>query len=534
MERLELTHPVFSTEATRRADRAAIEEFGLPSHTLMETASRAAATELLRRLDLERGARALVLAGHGNNGGDGLAMARILAGRGLAVTVVTTAADGAATPETARNLALLRTMEREGGCDLRVLGADADAAPLAREADVTVDALLGIGVTGALREPIRGLALACAEARRVVAVDVPTGIDSDLGTRTDDAAVRADLTVTMAAPKPGLLFGAGREHAGEVVVADIGLPPHLARGALGQPGSARIATDALVSGLLPRRAVDAHKNSAGRVLVLAGSDAFTGAAALASVAAGRAGAGYVTCASTPAVQAAIDAQSPGTATVAVATTAGGGVAEEAAEEVVSRAARADALLVGPGLGQDPSTVALVGQVLERVTLPVVLDADGLNALARLDPTRFDPAQRARWVLTPHLGEFRRLVAACGAALDEGDLDRRTWLVPRWAERLGGTLLLKGAPTVTACTDGTVWVASEVQPGLAVAGAGDVLAGTIAGLIAQGLGTAEATVCAQHVGNAVAAWWSETRAGVALRPTDMTEALPQVLRERFGA
>ncbi|MDA8593136.1 NAD(P)H-hydrate dehydratase [Planctomycetota bacterium] len=526
MERLELTHPVFSTRAMRDADLATIEEFGIPGITLMESASRAAAELIQDRFGIQAGSNVLILAGHGNNGGDGLALARILAGRRVSVTVVTTAAPGASSPEAELNLKLLATMLREGGCDLRVLGPEAPVSELAKEADLVVDALLGIGVTGRLREPIRSLALACGAASQVVAIDIPTGVDSDRGGCMDEAAVRADVTVTMGAAKPGLLFGEGRAAAGEVVAVDIGIPPHIAARALAQPGSARLATDEMIQALLPRRAGDAHKNSAGRVLVVAGSDAYTGAAALASMAAGRAGAGYVTCASTPSVRAAIDAQSPATATVALPTSPTGGL--------TAPQARADVLLIGPGLGQEPSTVALVSEVLERVDLPVVIDADGLNALSKLDLARFSPEQRSRWVLTPHLGEFKRLAAAAAAPLDDAELDQRTWLTPTWARRLGSTLMLKGAPTVTALPDGTTFVATEVHSSLAVAGAGDVLAGMIAGFVSQGLGPAEAAVCAQHIGNAVAAAWASGRAGGAMQPTDVLEALPQVMRERFGA
>ncbi len=534
MERLELTHPVLSTEAMRHADQATTERFGIPGYTLMESAAHAATREIQARFSLSAGARVLVLAGHGNNGGDGLAIARLLAGRRIAVTVVTTAAPGASSPDADRNLALLHVMEQEGGCDLRVLGHDTNVIQLAREADLVVDALLGIGVTGRLREPIRSLALACGSAKHVVSIDVPTGVDSDRGVLTDEAAVRAELTISMAAAKPGLLFGAGRSAAGEVVVVDIGIPPHIIQGALTQPGCARLATDELVSALLPGRALNAHKNSVGRVLVVAGSDAYTGAAALASLAAGRTGAGYVTCASTPKVQAAIDAQSPATATVALPSSPTGGISAEAAEEVVARAAASDALLIGPGLGLEPGTVACIAEVLERVDVPVVVDADGLNALTKINPGRFSAEQRARWVLTPHLGEFRRLLEAAGEPLDETELERRTWLTPTWAARMGSTLLLKGAPTVTALPDRTAFVATEVHPSLAVAGAGDVLAGMIAGFMSQGLDPAEAAISAQHIGNAVAAAWTASRAGGAMQPTDLIEALPTVLRERFGA
>ena len=541
MLRTDLTLPVFSTDAMREADRATIEEFGLPGFTLMETAARGATDVIEARCGPLNGKTALVLAGKGNNGGDGLAIARHLATRGADVTVITLADEDGATESSVteggrRNLALLRAMETEGPCALTVAAGGTESGPT-RPFDIAIDALLGIGASGPLREPLRSLALLCRNARTTVAIDIPTGIDSDTGAAHDEAAVRADFTVTMAAPKPGLLFGAGREHAGDVVPVDIGIPPHIAARALAAEGSARIATDAFVRASLPERPTDAHKNSVGLALVVAGSDAYTGAAVLASLAAGRMGAGYVTCITTPATQTAIDAQSPPTATVAVATTDSGGIAGAAAEEIVSRCSNAGALLIGPGLGRDPETARMVREVLARVDLPVVIDADGLNALCDggagdggLD--EFPAETRARWVLTPHLGEFRRLVQAAGVDPETLDLERRTWLVREWAARLGVTLLLKGAPTVTATPDGVTFVASSVEPALASAGTGDVLAGMIVGLLAQGASGIESAVCAQHIGAAIARTWGERNAERSLQPTDVIEALPQVMRERF--
>ncbi|MEM9801742.1 MAG: NAD(P)H-hydrate dehydratase [Planctomycetota bacterium] len=538
MDQGDATLPVFSTAAMRAADRATIEEFGIPGFTLMETAARGAAYAIEERCGGARGLRALVIAGKGNNGGDGLAIARILAGRGADVTVVTLAGAADATEDAAKNLALLRAMEGPRAPRVQLATDEASLAEieagLPPRLDVAVDALLGIGVTGPLREPIRTLATWCTRADSVVAIDVPTGIDSDTGVAHDEAAVRADLTVAMAARKPGHLFGAGREHSGDVEVVDIGIPPHLVERALGADGSARIATDRWVSDALPTRPAEAHKGSVGLALVAAGSDRYTGAAVLASLAAARIGAGYVTCATTPSTRAALDALSPSTATVALPTTDDGGIAADAAEEVLARASTSRALLVGPGLGSDASTVRFARHVLERAEIPTVVDADGLNALATVSLDAFPEEVRARWVLTPHLGEFRRLVRAAGGDPESIDLDRRTWLAREWAARFGSTLVLKGAPTVVAEPGGVTFVAAEVEPALATAGSGDVLAGAITGLLAQGLRPLEAAVCAQHLGAAAARNWRERHAERSLLAEDLVEGLTSSASSRSSS
>ncbi|MEM9381083.1 MAG: NAD(P)H-hydrate dehydratase [Planctomycetota bacterium] len=547
MTRPERGVPVFSTEAMRAADRATIDEFGIGGFTLMETAARACADAIEERHGAATRLDVLVLAGRGNNGGDGLAVARHLAHRGARVVVVTLASaeESGGTPDARRNLGLLRAMvERDTSLRLEVHGITEEddleallssvghALPLGRT--IAVDALLGIGQRGPLRAPVPALvalANACASA---VAIDVPTGIDSDTGGALEPAHVRADRTISMAALKPCHLFGAGREASGDVVAADIGIPRYLEARALGAAGSAVVPDDAMVASLLPPpRATDAHKDAVGLALVAAGSEEYPGAAVLASTAAGRVGAGYVVCATTPSARAALAARAPMAASVALPETESGGIAAEAVEEVVARASRARALLVGPGLGRDPGTVRFVREVLARVDLPTVVDADGLYALAAGGLDAFPAENRARWVLTPHLGEFRRLVRSAGDDPDALDLARRTWLVRAWAERFGVTLVLKGGPTVTSDPTGATFVAASVEPAHAAAGSGDVLAGTVVGLLAQGLGPTAAAVCAQHVGAAAAQAWSDGRAPRSMQPVDAVEALPQVLRERFG-
>ncbi|MEM8557423.1 MAG: NAD(P)H-hydrate dehydratase, partial [Bacteroidota bacterium] len=416
--------------------------------------------------------------------------------------------------------------------------------------DLIVDALLGIGVQGALRAPLDSLALWMTSAAPVVSVDVPTGVDSDAGT-VHETAVLADHTVTMARPKVGLLFGSGRVHADEMVTVDIGVPKHIEDRVMQMPGCAYLPTDAFVRETLPQRSFEAHKYEAGMALVVAGSNGYTGAAVLAAQAAARIGAGYVVCATTPDAQRAIDAHAPAIATLGMPTTEGGGIAEAALDVILERAEKAKSVLIGPGLGRDEATVRLVHRLLDALAtdfpdIPIVLDADGLNALADADATVWQIAHRydtPRWVLTPHLGEFLRLVAGSGGDPDTLDAltsrqGRRTWIVPEWAQRWNTVLLLKGAPSVVGQAGGfpdndrpgPTFVAASVNSALATAGSGDVLAGSIAGLLAQGAAPAEATVCALHIGLAAADRYTTTQDVRSMQASDLIELLPEVMHD----
>ncbi|MEM6289586.1 MAG: NAD(P)H-hydrate epimerase, partial [Bacteroidota bacterium] len=298
LSRPDLLAPVLRADGMREADRATMEDWGLPGRTLMETAGRACADHA-EALAGDRPRRAVALAGRGNNGGDGLVVARVLHARGWDVTVVTTATADRATDDTAANLTLLHRL----GDDRLRLG-DLSTAPT--EASVVVDALLGIGVAGDLREPIAGLAAwANRQAAPVLAVDVPSGLDADTG-RAAEATVRADRTVAMGALKAGLLVGDGPNVAGDVVTAEIGIPDVLLRA----EAAAWSASVEWLEAILPRRAADAHKYSAGRALCVVGSRHYTGAAVLATHAAYRAGAGAVVCCTPEGARATVDAHLP--------------------------------------------------------------------------------------------------------------------------------------------------------------------------------------------------------------------------------
>ncbi|HYE95677.1 MAG TPA: NAD(P)H-hydrate dehydratase [Rubricoccaceae bacterium] len=515
--------PILTAAAMREADRRTIAG-GTPGVELMEAAGRAAAAAIEEAFFPIAAREVWVLPGKGNNGGDGFVVARLLHAAGARVRVITLASENDAAPDAAANL---RHLE-DAADDRLAVERFEDLTQLSGAPDLVIDALLGTGAAGALRPPIRDLCawMNAAEAP-VVALDVPTGLDSDTG-QADRDAVHAALTVTFGALKAGLVLGQGPVLTGRVVVADLGIPQRTLAEALQEHGGAWRATDAWVAAHLPRRAPDAHKYSAGRVLAVVGSRAFTGAAVLATGAAYRAGAGAVVCATPKSAQQAIDAHRVEVMVDAQPETDEGTLSLMAYDALMDRTKNADAVLVGCGLGRAKETQHLVQALLRRLDRPAVLDADGLHAVVgKLED--LGARTEGRLVLTPHLGEFRRLIGD-----EQLEAPDRIGLVREWAARWNSVLVLKGMPSVVGAPDGRVFVGPPGHPALATAGTGDVLAGTIAGLLAQGLAPAEAAVCALHVGTAAVERFAKTRAPQSLVASDLLEEMPFVLRERFAA
>ncbi len=524
------TDPVLTAAAMRSADEYTIREFGLPGRTLMESAGRATAAALRRRLD--RNARVAVYCGKGNNGGDGFVIARYLSDWGFPVRVVYLGEPGSMSNDAHAQFELLSRLEG-GEADRRLIlepFTDGAAPPAA---DVHVDALLGTGLTKELREPIRTLVDRLNDAPGLkVAVDVPSGLHTDLG-RPLGAAFRAEVTYTMGALKTGLLLNEGPDFSGDREVVDIGIPRFALRHAAARtgPGCALLSSDDALRGWMPGRGSDAHKYSVGLALVVAGSAGMTGAPAMASAAAARAGAGYVVCGCDERIQDVLAVKLTEVTTVPLPASDRGMDPRQGVAHLQARLEKAGAVLVGCGLGRADDTQAFVRRLLETTDVPVVVDADGLNALAgHLDLVKRHAA--GRWILTPHLGEFRRLA---GSELEATgiDPDDRIALAQHFAEAWNCVLLLKGLPSVTATPGGRAWINATGGPALASAGTGDVLAGLCVGLLAQGLDAERAAVSALHLGGAAADRYASQRAGRSLIATDMIAQLPFVMKERLG-
>lgn len=507
---------LLSAAEMRELDRRAIEELGLPGLVLMESAGRGAVGAIEEHYaDAER---VRVLAGRGNNGGDGFVVARYLLTRDLDVAVLLLG-EAASLRGDARTQ--YEMYERLGGETFEILSEedlDAQLGELA-VADLLVDALLGTG----LERPVEGLFAYAIETMNILdapilAIDVPSGLSSETG-HPMGVAVEADATVTFGFPKIGLFSHPGPRYAGRVEIVDIGIPEAFAED-LGVPG--RVADEAEVGALLAPRDPGAHKGDAGRVLVLAGSALMPGAAKMTARAALRAGAGLVTLGLPSSVQPAVAASVLEIMTAPVHGPDGGFHAD-GVEAALALAEGMDAVALGPGIGQNAQTKAFVQRFVGAWAGRLVLDADGLNVLAgNLAKLRDAPGEI---VLTPHPGEAARLL---GATVEEVQADR-VGAALRLARESGCVAVLKGAGTVTASPDGRFFVNPTGNPGMATGGMGDALTGAIAALLAGGLPALEAAVLGVHVHGLAGDLVAGDLGGLGMVAGDVIEALPRALR-----
>ena len=511
---------LLTAEEMRRLDRATIEGGFVSGPELMERAGAGVAAAMERRYGPPLGLRVLVLAGPGNNGGDGFVAARHLRARGATVSVGVLGPAGKVRGDAHTHLermqaAGLEAVALEDGADLARLVASRDRW------DFALDAVLGTGAHG---EP-GGLAAAAVQAlreldergTRVVAVDLPTGVGADTGTIAR-RAVRADLTVTFGAPKRGHFLYPGRAFAGALEIVDIGL-------IAGDDDPAgfpfTLATDEEIALLLPQRDPRAHKGTVGRVLIVGGAPGLTGAVTLAARAATRSGAGYVQCAVPEGLGDILEVKLTEEMTIPLPQDDGCTLAARALPELLARAAGVDVLVVGSGLSRAAGAAELARRLVGETPCPQVIDADGLNALAGC--TDLLGRGAAPRVLTPHLGEMSRLTGVVPAELEARRLDASR----EWAMRWGCTLVLKGAPTVTAGPDGRVTVNPTGNPGMATAGMGDVLTGVVAALLAQGLAPYDAARAAVYVHGLAGDDCARRIGPVGFGASDEVEALPPV-------
>ncbi|MDT8900014.1 NAD(P)H-hydrate dehydratase [Anaeroselena agilis] len=506
----------------RRIDERAANEYGLAGLALMENAGGEVARKVADILGGAADKKVCIFCGKGNNGGDGFVAARHLAARGAKVKVFLLGVKTAVGGDALANLGILLKMGAEV---IEIAGErDCDKAALATAfADCLVDALLGTGFSGEVSGDLAAVVkIINAAGKPVVAVDIPTGIDADTG-RVRGVAVSAAHTVTFGLPKPGLLFQPGAAHAGTVTVVDIGLPAALLADA-GMRQNAVTAT--LVRRLLPPRRPWAHKGTGGRVALVAGSPGLTGAAALASMAAVRAGAGLVTVGIAAGLNAIMEVKLTEVMTKPLPEETCGIIGPAAVEEIAAIAETADVLAIGPGLGRAAETVDAVREIVRNVRCPLVIDADGLNALAGHTESLLETEALA--VLTPHPGELARLT---GRPLPVINADR-LGAARDAATGLGAIVVLKGPGTVIAYPDGEAFINTTGNAALATGGTGDVLTGVIAALVAQGLTSHDAAVAGVYLHGLAGELAAGARlAGMAAG--DLLPALPAAIASLHG-
>jgi len=500
----------------RALDAYTIDVGGTPGSVLMETAGRAVAQAALEILEQSPGA-VVVFCGPGNNGGDGWVAARVLVDAGQHVSVV---AVGSAEKRTG-DARLHYERAREAG--VSEVAALSDVGPLAG-VSVAVDALFGTGLTRAIEAGAGATAIqAIAELRsggaRVVAADLPSGLCADTG-QVLGCSVKADETVTIGLPKPGLLLEPGRGCSGRVRVARAGI----AERAPGIGIRVHAMTRAAARGLLPVRPRTGHKGTFGHALIVAGSEGKTGAAALAARAALRGGAGLVSLACPAGLNDILEPLCLEAMTIPVADTAARSFAASAEEKLLALAHERSVIALGPGLGPEPETASLVRALARRCERPLILDADGLNALG--DQPELLRARSAPSVLTPHPGEAARLLSVSPSEINADRLRCAREL----AARSGATVVLKGAPTVTAQPDGAAVVNTSGGPALAVGGTGDVLTGLVAALLAQGVTAEDSAALGAFVHGCAGDRIAARNGPAGLLASDLVDELPAALRE----
>lgn len=484
-----MTIPVLSAAEAAAWDAAARTQYHIPSRVLMESAGRAAAAVLVREFPDAMTRGVLVVAGSGNNGGDGWVLARALHAAGLSVWVV------GLDPKT------------DDAIDNRALARIAGVTELARDepwpaAAVAVDALLGTGAAGPARGDVLDTAgRLAASALPILALDGPTGLDLSNGEA--HGPVRANVTVTFGGARRGHLLA--RDWCGRVIVVDIGFPP-------ADPAASVLVTDAWAAQRLPRLLPAMHKGERGRVTVVGGAPGMTGAALHAARAALAAGAGLVKLVAAKDTLDAARASLPDVLTVESKL---GPDLEPVAGEALDWA---DALVIGPGLGREAARGKFLAAALARKPLPTVLDADAL--------TLYDGKAERPLVCTPHLGEFRALA---GDQLADAAANDRWTATAKAAQKLRGCILLKGVPTVIVDVRGPALVVASGNAGLATGGSGDVLSGFIGAFLARGLAAPEAAALGAHALGRAAEMGARSWTARSLRPADVLAALPEVWR-----
>jgi NAD(P)H-hydrate epimerase len=524
-----------TAEEMRELDRLARDRYGIPGLLLMENAGRAVAAEVMALL-LDKGAASVgrplvsVWCGKGNNGGDGFCAARHLLELGAEVRVVLFATATAVTGEAEVNLEIIRRLGVEVA--ERPDGPTADDRLWLARSDVVVDALLGTGFSGTVRGPLAEAVQAINEGRRpVVAVDVPSGLDADGASGSEDPlCVRATVTVTLGLPKRGLVVEPGASLAGELVVAPISMPRPLLEG---NAVSGTLVEAAEAAAAFPERPRAAHKGDFGHLLIVAGAGGYTGAPVLASLGALRTGAGLITLAVPQALWPVVGRRLREVMVQPVAAAGRGDrFGPESLPEVLAFAEKASAVALGPGVGRDPATVQFVRALLSRLApdKPAVVDADGLNALVEAPAEVLSAlaARGRRTVLTPHPGEMARLMGLDNEAVQRD----RFGTAAAAAGRFGAVILLKGAGTVIAEAD-RYYVNSTGNPGLASGGTGDVLTGVIGALLAQGRGPALGAAAGAYVHGRAADRLAARRGQAGLAAGDLPAEIPAVIKELQG-
>lgn len=506
--------PVLTPQQMKSADDYAIHRLGIPSLQLMENAGRGVVEVLKQSLKQLSKRSFVIFCGKGNNGGDGFVIARVLNEHGATVTVVMMEQEEKLSGDAKINFERVHRSF--------MVPFEQFTTTTAIKADVIIDAMFGTSFKGELSGNYLAAVQWCNRHKGLnVAVDVPSGLNGETGEVLSDA-FRADMTITFSNPKLGFYRRNAKDVTGTVIVVDIGIPDEAIER---NSGNIFLVERHDVETLLPQRKSNVHKHSVGKVFIIAGSRGMTGAALLSSLSAMRSGAGQVILGIPDSEYSIVAKRTLEVMPLGVPATSKGSVSVTAKSVLEKKIDWADVVAIGCGMSQHPETQELMLQLIAETEKPLVVDADGLNALAK-NISVLHKRKSKHVILTPHVGEFSRLTGLSAAEIEE----KKFTIASSFAQQYSTVLVLKGAPTLVATPNGELFVNSTGNAGMATAGTGDVLTGIIASLAGQGLSAVAAAVAGVYIHGMAGDYAAKKKGEMSLIASDLIRYLPVTLKQ----
>jgi len=506
-----------TADRMRSVDRETIENRGIPGPDLMENAGRGIAERIRDKIfDSPKGKKVVIFCGKGNNGGDGFVVGRYLHQYGASVEIFYPAPEDKLSDDAGLNHKRAREL------NIKMTGIEsADRLPDTISADYIVDAIFGTGFSGAPRGlPGDFIEYINFQKIPVIAVDCPSGLDVDTG-KHEGVAVKADYTFTLALPKIGLYYSPGRELSGYTEVVPIGIPDDVIESF---DIRENLTTMEIVYSLLPPRKPDGHKGDFGKLFILAGSTGLTGAATLSATASARSGSGLVTVGCPETINAILEIKLTEAMTLPLPDAGRKGcLAKRGLGQIKKKIEESDAVVIGPGIGRHFETRELVHRLVANLDKPVIIDADGLNAFEKDRKALLE--SHAPMVLTPHPGEFRRLI---DSPLPD-NLNEKYDLVREYAKKYDAVIVFKGSPTVIINPEGKLFLNPTGNDGMASGGSGDVLTGIIGSFLGQGMDPFDAAICAVFIHGLAGDLAAEEFGRRSLIAGDLINYLPDAFR-----
>jgi NAD(P)H-hydrate epimerase len=509
----------------QKIDKLAIHEFNIPSLLLMENAGKSVYEEIIKHFPDVKNKTIGIFCGKGNNGGDGFVTANYLLKDKINIKVFLLGKKNEVAGDAKVNL---RKLIKEG-VHIHEINTVADVEKLneyTKDVDIVVDAILGTGFRGAALGLVgRVIDFINNMKKPIVSIDLPSGVNADTG-EVLGACIKADITVTLGLPKTGLIFYPGIKYAGKIIVKEIGYPKEIFEK---EKSTFELLESSFVKEKLPKRELNVHKGSVGKLLIIGGSRGYTGAVLLAAYSSLRTGVGLVTVGIPASLSSIIETKLVEAIKLPLPETKDNSISLSAEKNILNALANHDVLAIGPGLGRNKETWQLVRKIIDKTDKPTIVDADGLNAIAQdVEILSKIKSKRLKLILTPHPGEMARLINSTQDVVQT----RRVDFAKEFAQKYNVILVLKGFHTVIASPLGLVSINPTGNPGMATAGMGDVLTGMISSLVAQGMDLYDAACCGVYLHGLAGDIAKEKYTEYGLIASDVIESIPLAIKKVF--